>query len=65
MKKSVYTLAVIIVLSASTFTASAREMTSQVRGGSDPRPQVRGGSDPRPQSVVGTIYSTVLACLGL
>ncbi len=63
MKKSVLSLAAIVVLSASTLTASA-QMTSQARSGSDPRPQARSGSDPRPQSVAGTIYTTVLAYFG-
>ncbi len=45
MKKPVFTLAAIVVLSASTLTASA------AMGGSAPRPQAMGGSAPRPQAV--------------
>lgn len=58
MKKSVFTLAAIVVLSASTLTASA------AMGGSAPRPQAMamGGSAPRPQAV-GTLGGGMLSAI--
>lgn len=67
MKKTVLSLAVIVVLSASTFTATAQGVTSNAMGGSNPRPQAMGGSNPRPQSavsVLGSAYAAVLAYFG-
>ena len=71
MKKSVITLAAIVVLSASTLTASAAMngvgARPQAMGGSDPRPQsmAMGGSDPRPQIGFGGFVSAILLYFGL
>lgn len=68
MKKSMFSLAAILVFSASTLAATAQGVASNPHplavSGSNPRPQAVSGSNPRPQSVVVTIYSTVLAYLG-
>lgn len=63
MKKSVLSIVAIVAVSASTLTGSAQGMTSQARGGCDPRPQARGGCDPRPQIANG-VYTAVLAYFG-
>jgi hypothetical protein len=75
VKKSMLSLAAILVLFASTLTASAQFHATpqamsgsnprpQAMSGSNPRPQAMSGSNPRPQSFLGGMYSTVLAYFG-
>ena len=58
MKKSILSLAVIVVLSASTLPASA------AMGGGNPRPQAMGGGIPRPGSWAFMV-PVVLSILGI
>ncbi len=67
MKKAVYTLAALAILSASTATLSAQGLVSPTAySGSDPRPQsfAYSGSDPRPQSFIVTAYTVLLGFMG-
>ncbi len=61
MKKSILTLAAIVVFSASTLPASA------AMGGGIPRPQAMGGGIPRPQvsDVLNGAYAATVALFGL
>ena len=58
MKKSILTLAAVVVLSASTLPAFA------AMGGGNPRPQAMGGGNPRPMDVMDGAYAAVVALLG-
>lgn len=69
MKKSVYTLAAIVVLCAFSLTASAQGNASRyAMGGSIPPPQApsnaMGGSIPPPQISVGGIVLLILSHFG-
>ena len=76
MKKTVYTLAAIVVLSASALSISAQTVIAPAMGGSAPRPQAMGGSAPRPNAMggsaprpqgvdgVGDVVSAILLYLG-
>lgn len=61
MKKSIFTLAAIVVLSVSTLPASA------AMGGGIPRPQAMGGGIPRPQisDYLNGAYAATVALFGL
>ena len=80
MKKSILSVVAVVVLSASSLTASAQPtVKSQAMGGCNPLPQAMGGSNPRPratsqamggcnplpQGIVGTMYSAVRAIFGI
>lgn len=58
MKKSILTLAAVVVLSVSTLPASASI------GGANPRPQSIGGANPRPVDVIDGAYAAVVALFG-
>ncbi len=58
MKKSIFTLAAVVVLSASTLPASASI------GGANPRPQAIGGANPRPADFLDGAYAAVVALFG-
>lgn len=58
MKKSILTLAAVVVLSASTLPALASV------GGANPRPQAVGGANPRPIDFMDGAYAAVVALFG-
>lgn len=72
MKKFSLSFAAVVVLCASSFTASA-QVRSMAVSGTNPRPQAVSGTNPRPQAVSGTnprpsffggVYSALLAYFG-
>jgi hypothetical protein len=78
MKKSIFSVVAMVILAASTLTASAQATSNAVSGsnprpqavsGSNPRPQAVSGSNPRPQTVApvatGGIWQVVLSFFGL
>ncbi len=56
MKKSVLSVAALVLISASNLTASAQVSLagSNAVSGTNPRPQAVSGTNPRPQAVSGT-----------
>lgn len=65
MKKSVLSLATLVLISISSLTASAQSFASSAAvSGSNPRPQAVSGSNPRPQGVFGTVYTAILSFFG-
>ena len=79
MKKSVFSLVSVALLSMTVSVASAQSTVApqimsgsnprpQVMSGSNPRPQVMSGSNPRPQatqSTAGSLVAAVLAFFGI
>ncbi len=62
MKKSALSLAALVLVSASSLSASAQSPTmgANAIGGCNPRPQAIGGCNPRPQGVIGGVYALVM-----
>ena len=61
MKKVVFSLAALALVSVSSLTASAANVVS----GSNPHPQVVSGSNPHPQSFFAGVYTAVLSFFGM